>query len=118
MIGSRTHPMAPYRIPIVLLATLSPLLAAEEKLTFNRDIRPILSDRCFPCHGPDAANRKTRLRFDIESGARIDLGKGRYAIVPGDPQNSEMVRRITSDNPAVRMPPAYAGLARLSDREV
>jgi hypothetical protein len=78
---------------------------------FNRDIRPILSDKCFACHGPDAANRKTKMRFDIESGARV-------AIVPGDPAKSEIVRRISSEDTAVRMPPAYAGREKLSDREI
>ncbi|MBI1788056.1 MAG: DUF1553 domain-containing protein [Acidobacteria bacterium] len=76
-----------------------------------RDIRPILSDRCFTCHGPDSANRKTPLRFDTEAGAR-------RAIVPGDPGKSELIRRITSDNPAQRMPPAYAGHDKLGAREI
>ena len=97
---------------------LYPGRSLAEDIEFNRDIRPILSDHCFTCHGPDAANRKTRLRFDIESGAKVDLGKNRYAILPGDPQNSEIIRRITSQNPAVRMPPAYAGRARLNDRDI
>jgi hypothetical protein len=90
---------------------LSPALLSGQEIEFNRDIRPILSDKCFTCHGPDLANRKTKLRFDIESGAKIDLGKGRFAIVPGDPAQSELVRRIASEDTAVRMPPAYAGRA-------
>ncbi len=90
------------------------LSAAE----FNRDIRPILSDKCFTCHGPDAANRKTKLRFDIESGAMIELREGRHAIVPGDPDHSEIIRRITSADKAVRMPPAYMGREKLSDKEI
>ena len=69
----------------------------------------ILSDQRFTCHGPDAAKRKTKLRFDTEAGARIELGQGRFAIVPGDPERSELVRRVTSADTAVRMPPAYAG---------
>ena len=91
---------------------------AAQTIEFNRDIRPILSDKCFTCHGPDAANRKTKLRFDIESGAKIDLKGGRRAIVPGDPEHSEVVRRISSQDKAVRMPPAYMGRDRLSDREI
>jgi hypothetical protein len=78
------------------LAALSALCAFSQPVEFNRDIRPILSDRCFTCHGPDAANRKTKLRFDLESGARIPLSGGRFAIVSGDPEQSEMVRRIAS----------------------
>ena len=85
---------------------------------FNRDIRPILSDRCFACHGPDKANRTTNLRFDIEEGARGEISGGRFAIVPGDVNKSEIIRRIRSKDDSVRMPPAYAGQARLSDREI
>src|SRR5712691_326084 len=80
-----------------------------QSVEFNRDIRPILSDKCFTCHGPDAANRKTKLRFDNEEGATMDLGKGRRAIVPGDAARSELYQRIASENPALRMPPAYSG---------
>ena len=62
---------------------LAPLAAATEAaVEFNRDIRPIFSDKCYTCHGPDAGNRKTKLRFDVEGGAKIDLGKGRQAIAP------------------------------------
>src|SRR5436190_11240392 len=92
--------------------------SVPQSVEFNRDIRPILSDKCFTCHGPDAANRKTKLRLDIESGAKIELGNGRYAIVPGDPAQSELVRRVASNDAAVRMPPAYAGRAALQDREI
>ncbi len=91
---------------------------AAQTIEFNRDIRPILSDKCFTCHGPDAAHRKTKLRFDIESGAAVELRGGRHAIVPGDPEGSEMVRRISSNDKAVRMPPAYMGRERLSDHEI
>src|SRR4051812_41838219 len=75
---------------------------------FNRDIRPIFSDRCYTCHGPDKGNRKSKLRFDTEEGAKQDLG-GHFAIVAGDPEHSEMVKRITSQNKGMRMPPVYAG---------
>jgi Protein of unknown function (DUF1553)/Protein of unknown function (DUF1549)/Concanavalin A-like lectin/glucanases superfamily/Planctomycete cytochrome C len=98
----------------VALALAWPGLAAT--VEFNRDIRPILSDKCYTCHGPDKANRKSKLRFDNEAGAMADLG-GHFAIVPGDPAKSEMIRRITSENKALRMPPVYSG-ATLSDREI
>ncbi|HEX4772589.1 MAG TPA: DUF1553 domain-containing protein [Bryobacteraceae bacterium] len=91
---------------------------AAQAIEFNREIRPILSDKCFPCHGPDAANRKTKLRFDIESGAMIALRDGKRAIVPGDPEQSELYQRISSTNKAFRMPPAYMGHDRLSDRDI
>lgn len=85
---------------------------------FNRDIRPILSDKCFTCHGPDKNNRLTPLRFDTEEGAFIELRGGKRAIVGGDPAASEMYRRISSDNEAQRMPPAYAGRKKLTDGEI
>jgi len=73
-----------------------------EPVDFNRDIRPILSDKCFFCHGPDAHERKADLRLDQPDGATADLG-GYAAIVPGEPEKSELVTRITSaDDP---MPP-------------
>jgi hypothetical protein len=78
---------------------------------FNRDIRPILSDRCFACHGPDEANRKSPLRLDREESAKS-------RIAAGDPERSEVFKRITSTNPVLRMPPAYAGHDRLTEREI
>jgi hypothetical protein len=89
---------------------------AAQGVEFNRDIRPILSDTCFTCHGPDAANRKTKLRFDTEAGAFADLG-GYRAIVPGDLAKSEMYRRISAKDEAVRMPPAYSG-RKLTERQI
>ncbi len=95
-------------------------IAAEEPLPetvdFNRDIRPILSDKCFTCHGPDEANRKTTMRFDKREGAFAELSGGRFAIVPGKPGESELIQRITAENEALRMPPVYSGRT-LSDRE-
>jgi hypothetical protein len=75
---------------------------------FNRDIKPLLSDRCFPCHGPDAAKRKAGLRFDQESSAKADRD-GRHAIVPGQRDRSELWLRITSDEPDRHMPPLKSG---------
>ena len=86
------------------------------EVEFNRDIRPIFSDRCYTCHGPDQANRKSKLRLDSEAGAKADLG-GHFAIVPGDPAKSELIRRVTAAE-GMRMPPAWAGAARLSEREI
>src|SRR5947209_11692897 len=92
--------------------------SASPPVEFNKDIRPILSDKCFTCHGHDATNRKTKLRFDTEAGTKTPLNGGRVAIVPGDSARSELFRRITSDNKAIRMPPAYAGSDKLSEREI
>jgi hypothetical protein len=87
---------------------------AAKAIEFNRDIRPILSDKCFTCHGPNKANRLTKLRFDVEADAKKDLG-GRYAIVPGDPVKSQMVQRITAADPARRMPPVTSGRTLTGD---
>ena len=71
---------------------------------FNRDIRPILSDKCFACHGPDEAERKGDLRLDTEEGALRDLG-GYAAIVKGDAEDSELFFRIHDEDPNYVMPP-------------
>jgi hypothetical protein len=71
-------------------------------IEFNRDIRPILSDKCFQCHGP--ALQSATLRFDLEDGAKHALSGGRFAIVPGNPANSQLIQRVTATDPAVRMP--------------
>lgn len=72
---------------------------------FDAQIKPILSDRCYFCHGPDANNRKAELRLDREADAKD------YAIIPGKPDESELYRRITSDDPAERMPPPKSKLS-------
>ena len=71
-------------------------------LDFNRDVRPILSDKCFACHGPDEEGRKADLRLDIESEAKNDE---LMAIVAGSPEDSEMVYRIHSEEEDELMPP-------------
>src|SRR5215813_9215380 len=91
-----------------------PCVAAT--VEFNRDIRPIFSDKCYTCPGPDKTKRNSKLRLDIEAGATIDLG-GHFAIVSGDPAKSELVRRISADNKTLRMPPVYSGVT-LSSREI
>ena len=96
---------------LVLLASLSRLAAAGEtppRVEYNRHIRPILADKCFACHGPDASHREADLRLDSAAGATADLG-GRQAITPGKPEASELVRRITSPAVDERMPPAESG---------
>ena len=98
------------------LGVLCATTLAAQTVDFSREVRPVLSDKCFTCHGPDSANRKTKLRFDTEAGAKQDLG-GRFAIVPGDAAASHLIQRITSANPSLRMPPAYAGAAPLTERE-
>ncbi|MDX1953562.1 MAG: DUF1549 domain-containing protein, partial [Verrucomicrobiota bacterium] len=74
-------------------------------IQFNRDIRPILSDACYQCHGPDKATRKAKLRLDTEEGAYADRN-GSRAIVPGRPEESEVLKRLTTHDPDEVMPPA------------
>ena len=87
----------------------------DETVEFSRDIRPILSDKCFACHGPDENKRMSPLRLDTRDGALADLG-GRYAIVPGDPEGSGLISRVNSADSLTRMPPSYSGKT-LSDHE-
>jgi hypothetical protein len=85
-------------------------------VSFNRDIRPILSDNCFACHGPDKNQRKADLRLDTEEGVRADRG-GYHVVVPGKLEQSELVQRIAAVEESKRMPPAKFG-KRLSARQV
>ena len=87
------------------LSILSPLTA---KVNFTRDIRPILSDKCFACHGPDENTRKAKLRLDIREDAIKDLS-GSRAIVPGEPEASELVFRLHSKDKDELMPPSKTG---------
>ena len=80
---------------------------AGAEVRFNRDIRPILSDRCFSCHGPDEKNRKAGLRLDTFEGATKSRG-GYQVIAPGRPDESELLRRVTSHEAAEVMPPPAA----------
>ncbi|MEP7340714.1 MAG: DUF1549 domain-containing protein, partial [Acidobacteriota bacterium] len=91
--------------------------AQGRAIDFNRDIRPILSDKCFACHGPDAVNKKIKLRLDSEAAATADLGRGRRAIVPGDIEHSQLARRITASDASVRMPPMDSG-HKLTEAEI
>jgi mono/diheme cytochrome c family protein len=86
------------------LAAWSPALATAAGVSFNRDIRPILSENCFACHGFDAKQRKADLRLDIAEGAFADRD-GNFAIKPGDLAKSEVWRRILSEDPEEVMPP-------------
>ena len=83
-----------------------------EEIDFNNDIKPILSDRCFACHGPDNNTREAGLRLDIASAATAELPEspGHYAIVPGNLKRSRLMDRLTTDNPEEVMPPPASNL--------
>lgn len=92
--------------------------AGAEDIAFNRDVRPILSDKCFACHGPDSARREAGLRLDRREQAITELDSGATAIVPGQLARSEVWRRITATDPDLVMPPPDAKLGRLAPQEV
>ena len=88
------------RMGIFMAGLFATILSRAEPLQYNRDIRPILSDRCFKCHGPDAESRKAKLRLDQEEsafGPRKDPSE--HAIVPGKPEQSILARRINATDP-------------------
>jgi hypothetical protein len=115
--------------PILTLAALAAAAAGlsagsglsaredEGRVSFNRDVRPILSEHCFLCHGPDPGGRKAGLRLDQRAGATTALKSGAVAVVPGDPEASELCLRVASDDDTERMPPADSG-ARLTPAQV
>ena len=88
-----------------------------EPLSFNRDVRPILSDNCYACHGPDEAVRQAGLRLDRQDSAHGVLPSGRRALVPGSLERSRLFQRIAAADPLDRMPPAHGG-PPLSEREI
>jgi hypothetical protein len=95
---------------------LGPFSSANGAVDFNRDIRPILSDNCFKCHGPDEAMREADLRLDSHDGITTDLGGGFYPVVPGNPDESEIIWRIETADELDLMPPVDSNLA-LSNQE-
>ena len=84
---------------------------------FQTQIRPILSNRCFACHGPDEGTVESGLRLDSQTASRAPGDSGQVAVVPGDPANSELVRSIFSPEEDVRIPPPHS-VERRSANEV
>ena len=107
---------------VLLAGRLAALGQDGGTVDFNRDVRRILSDNCFTCHGPDEAERKGGqrseggLRLDTSEGARADLG-GYAAIIPGHPEQSELIARITTEDSDDLMPPADSG-KKLTPEEI
>ena len=98
----------PLAVQLVTAVLATGGLFAE--VDFNRDIRPILSNHCFACHGPDEHDRRGELRLDTEEGA-LRSGDIGDALVPGKPDDSEIIHRIFSDDPEEVMPPPDANKA-------
>ncbi len=92
----------------LLIQIAAHVTAAEPPVDFNRDIRSILAENCFACHGPDEKTREADLRLDTAAGAIADLG-GSRAIDPANPDASELISRIESDDPDAVMPPPDSG---------
>src|SRR5439155_27122619 len=98
-----------------LAATAS--AAVPEKVRFNQHIRPILSGNCFHCHGPDPKHREADLRLDQRETATADLG-GYAAIVPGKPEQSALLKRVTSADPDEQMPPPASKKPHLTEEQI
>ncbi len=103
--------------PTAWAAEASPALAAA-RLSFNRDIRPILSENCFACHGPDHARREAGLRLDRFDDATRELDSGARAIAPDAIEASELLVRVTSTDPDTMMPPPEAKLGQLTPGQI
>src|SRR5271165_430860 len=89
-------------------------------VSYNFNIRPILSDKCYKCHGPDASKRQAGLRLDKAESAFKALrdNPNAHVLVPGSPEMSELFRRISTNDTSEMMPPAVSGLKRLTPHEV
>ncbi|MBC7848872.1 MAG: DUF1549 domain-containing protein, partial [Chitinophagaceae bacterium] len=111
-------------VAIILIASCfsksSPDASLPDTVSYNFHIRPIFSDKCFKCHGPDAAQRQAGLRLDIPDSAFSPLKetKGAFALVAGKPEESEVYKRISSDDSTYQMPTPDSHLGSLSDYEV
>ncbi|MBZ4191891.1 PSD1 and planctomycete cytochrome C domain-containing protein [Niabella beijingensis] len=92
----------------------------KNEVSYNYDVRPILSDKCFACHGPDKNKQEAGLRLDIEANAKAPLRetKGAYAIVPGKPGASELIKRVSSTDPSYQMPTPDSHLGALNEHEI
>jgi hypothetical protein len=108
-LGSRPIFQSLLLLTCFLLASVNDFLSADDRVDFNREIRPILSDMCYKCHGPDGAERKAGLRLDGHVGATTKLESGLTAIVPGKPEDSHLISRVVSTDADLVMPPPETG---------
>jgi uncharacterized membrane protein YfcA len=103
--------------PEIHEVALRPVSFEDRPIDYNRDIRPILSNHCYACHGPDSKKRKAGLRLDRREDAIAELRSGSHAIVAGDRSSSELILRLKTSEDGARMPPAKTG-KRLSAAEI
>jgi Protein of unknown function (DUF1549)/Planctomycete cytochrome C len=103
--------------PLLLSFVLSGAAVQGAPLEFNRDIRPILSDKCFGCHGPDSGHRKAGLRLDQRDAALKPAKSGDIPLTPGNPAASQLLARVLSSDKDEVMPPPEAKLERLTKTE-
>src|SRR5690349_15658583 len=96
-------------LALVLVAASAARSADDAKVDYTRDVRPILAANCLACHGQDAAHREAELRLDQFDSPGGDVRGAEEVIAPGSPEESELIARITSDDPEMRMPPASTG---------
>ena len=113
-----THFAVRLTVVVFALALVAPsnvARSADATVDFTRDIRTILSNKCFTCHGPDTAERQGGLRLDSREGAISEGDSGDPAVVPGHPDKSQLIRRISSEDEDERMPPADSGRSLSSE---
>lgn len=110
--GSTGNPCSLWLLSLCLSLLIMRPTFAREKPDFNRDVRPILADKCFSCHGPDKKHREAALRLDAEDTARPE-----GILVPGHSGKSRLIERILTSDPETHMPPAKTGKT-LSEKEV
>jgi len=100
---------AAFLFPDLAAQESRPRLGVPDRVEFNRDIRPLLSENCFKCHGPDSRSRKGNVRLDTRDGAFAEFDKGKIAVVPGNLDKSELWKRISTADHDDLMPPAKSG---------
>lgn len=111
------RPVRSSTVTMAAVIAFATAVGADDAIDFNRDIRPILSNNCFACHGPDEGQLEAGLRLDDAQVATRELESGAVAIVPGNPDESELIARVTSDDEFERMPPPEFA-KQLSPREI
>src|SRR5262245_60016426 len=105
----RPHFAAAMALSFVLVAAATSARSEDKKIDFSRDIRPILSNNFFKCHGFDEKQRQAGLRLDVKEGFSAKRESGAVAVVPGKPAESELVKRILHTDPMEKMPPPASG---------